>query len=160
MEYNHAPISLREGHVYLDGVEIADSIKCEIKMTPDVWTGRQLGELTPSSRWLGYSITGTITRRRSSKWLEEKIKEYQQSHETPEMTIQGVMEDKNSDFYKQYGSNTVTCVGCVLTGDLPLTMLDSEDTLDALGYTMEQVQADARLLRGFQRACTTIMGRG
>ena len=37
---------------------------------------------------------------------------------------------------------------------------DSEDTLDALGYTMEQVQADARLLRGFQRACTTIMGRG
>ena len=31
------------------------------------------------------------------------------------------MEDKNSDFYKQYGSNTVTCVGCVLTGDLPLT---------------------------------------
>lgn len=111
MEYNHAPISLREGHVYLDGVEIADSIKCEIKMTPDVWTGRQLGELTPSSRWLGYAITGTITRRRSSKWLEEKIKEYQQSHETPEMTIQGVMEDKNSDFYKQYGSNTVTCVG-------------------------------------------------
>ena len=37
---------------------------------------------------------------------------------------------------------------------------DTEDTLDALGYTMEQVQADARLLRGFQRACTTIMGRG
>ena len=33
MEYNHAPISLREGHVFLDGVEIADSIKCEIKMT-------------------------------------------------------------------------------------------------------------------------------
>ena len=37
---------------------------------------------------------------------------------------------------------------------------DSEDTLDALGYTMEQIEADARLLKGFQRACTTIMGRG
>lgn len=35
------------------------------------------------------------------------------------------MEDKNSDYYKTYGTNTVTCVGCVLTGDLPLTMLDS-----------------------------------
>ena len=87
MEYNHAPISLREGHVYLDGVEIADSIKCEIKFTPDIWTGRQLGELTPSSRWLGYAITGNITRRRSSKWLEEKIIEYKESHETPEIKI-------------------------------------------------------------------------
>ena len=37
---------------------------------------------------------------------------------------------------------------------------DTEDTLDALGYTMEQIEADARLLKGFQRACTTIMGRG
>ena len=34
MEYNHAPISLREGHVYLDGVEIADSIKCESDILP------------------------------------------------------------------------------------------------------------------------------
>ena len=104
-----------------------------------VW--RQLGELTPSSRWLGYSITGTITRRRSSKWREEKIKEYQQSHETPEMTIQGVMEDKNSDFYKQYGSNTVTCVGCVLTGDLPLTMLDSGGDVveDAISFNAKDI---------------------
>ena len=125
MQYNHAPISLREGHIYLDGIEIADSISCEINMTPDVWQGRQLGELTPSSRWLGYAITGTITRRRSSKWLEEKIREYQQTHETPEMTIQGVMEDRNSDYYKEYGTNVVTCVGCVLTGNLPLTRLDS-----------------------------------
>ena len=29
MEYNQAPISLREGHVYLDGVEIADSISAK-----------------------------------------------------------------------------------------------------------------------------------
>ena len=126
MEYNHAPISLREGHVYLDGIEIADSIKCEIKFTPDIWTGRQLGELTPSSRWLGYAITGTqllVVAHQSG--LKRKIAQYKNSHETPEMTIQGIMEDKNSDYYKIYGTNTVTCVGCVLTGDLPLTMLDS-----------------------------------
>lgn len=36
---------------------------------------------------------------------------------------------------------------------------DSEDTLDALGYTMEQIAADARLLKGFQKACKTIMRR-
>ena len=44
MQYNHAPISLREGHVFLDGVEIADSITCTINFTPDVWTGRQPNE--------------------------------------------------------------------------------------------------------------------
>lgn len=126
MEHNHSPISLREGHVYLDGVEIMDSIKCKVKMTPEVWTGRQLGEITPSSRWIGYSVSGEITRRRNSTWLKEKIKHYQENHETPEMTIQGIMDDKQSDFYKKYGSEVVTVVGVVLTGDLTLLDLDSE----------------------------------
>ena len=141
MQYNHAPISLREGHVFLDGVEIADSITCTINFTPDVWAGRQLNELTPSSRWIGYAITGTIGRRRSTRWLEDKISEYMQTHETPEMTIQGVMDDPNSDYYKTYGASTVTCVGCVLTGDLPLTMLDSggEVVEDSLGFNAKDV---------------------
>lgn len=125
MEYNKSPISLREGRVIVDGIVVADAIKCEIKFTPDAWTGRQLGERSPSTRWLGYSITGSITRRRSTNFLKEKIKEYTASGETPEMTIQGIMEDKGSDYYKEYGSDVVTAVGCVLTGDLPLTALDS-----------------------------------
>ena len=37
---------------------------------------------------------------------------------------------------------------------------DSEETLDALDYTMEQVQADARLLHGFEEARKKILGRG
>ena len=141
MKYNFSPISLREGRVLLDGVPILDSIKCEIKMTPDVWTGRNLGEMTPSSRWIGYAITGTITRRRNSIWLEQKIKEYQANHETPEMTIQGVMSDPNSDYYKTYGTNVVTCVGCVLTGDLPLTMLDSggEVVEDSISFNAKDI---------------------
>lgn len=36
---------------------------------------------------------------------------------------------------------------------------DEEDTLDALGYTLEQVQADKRLLKGFERACKEIIRR-
>ena len=125
MEYNKNPISLREGKVFIDGVEVLDSVNCTIKFTPDVWTGKQLGERSPSSRWLGYTITGTITRRRSTNWLESKIKQYLKNGGTPELKIQGVMNDKNSDYYAKYGSNVVTCVGVVLTGDLPLTALDS-----------------------------------
>ena len=37
---------------------------------------------------------------------------------------------------------------------------DADDTLDALGYTMEQVRADKRLLRGFEKARKVILERG
>lgn len=124
-EYNRSPVSLREGKVFCDGIEVMDSVKCEITFTPDVWTGKQLGEKTDSSRWLGYKITGSITRRRSTPWIKETIKKYTASGRTPEFKIQGLMNDANSDYYKDYGSDTVTVVGCVLTGDLPLTRLDS-----------------------------------
>lgn len=126
MEYNKNPISLREGKIFIDGVEVADGVNATFKFTPDVWTGKQIGDHSPSSRWLGYTITGTITRRRSNNWLKEKIKEYKASGATPEMKIQGINNDKNSDYYAAHGSDTTTLVGCVLTGDLQLTVLDSE----------------------------------
>jgi hypothetical protein len=125
MKYNKSPISLREGHVYLDGIEVMDSLKCELKFTPDVWEGRVLGEASPSRRWRGYTLTGSITRRRSTPWLKEAIHKYISTGATPEFTIQGIMDDKNSDYYEANGSDTVTVVGCVLTGDMILTMLDS-----------------------------------
>ena len=36
---------------------------------------------------------------------------------------------------------------------------DADGALDALCYTMEEVQADERLLRGFLKACKEITGR-
>lgn len=125
MQYNKNPISVREGKVFIDGLEVLDSVKCEIKFTPDVWTGKQLGERTPSSRWLGCQITGNITRRRSTPWLREAIQRYNRTKETPEFTIQGIMNDENSTYFEGNGAETITCVGCVLTGDLNLINLDS-----------------------------------
>lgn len=141
MEFNKNPISLREGKVFIDGVEVLDSVACTIKFTPDVWTGKQLGERTNSSRWLGYNITGSITRRRSTNWLATKIAEYRKSGATPELKIQGVMNDENSDYYAAHGTDTVTCVGCVLTGDLPLTALDSggEVVDDVLAFNAKDI---------------------
>ena len=63
MQYNKNPISLREGHAFIDGVEVMDDVKMNINFTPEVWTGRQLGEKTPSTRWIGATITGSMTRR-------------------------------------------------------------------------------------------------
>lgn len=137
MEYNKNPISLREGKVFIDGVECLDGVNCNFKFTPDIWTGKQIGERSPSSRWLGYTITGTITRRRSNNWLKTKIKEYLASGATPELKIQGINDDANSDYYAAHGSDVVTLVGCVLTGDLPLTALDSEGQVvdDAINFS-------------------------
>ena len=83
MQYNKNPISLREGHAFIDGVEVMDDVKMNINFTPEVWTGRQLNEKTPSSRWVGATITGSMTRRRTNNWLKTKIKEYQATGATP-----------------------------------------------------------------------------
>ena len=141
MKYNKNPISLREGKIFIDGVECVDGVNCTIKFTPDVWSGKQLGERTNSSRWLGYNITGTITRRRSNNWLKTKIKKYIATGATPEMKIQGIMDDVNSDYYMRHGRDVVTCVGCVLTGDLPLTALDSggEVVDDAINFNAKDI---------------------
>ena len=77
MQYNKNPISLREGHALIDGVEVMDGVKMTINFTPETWTGRQLNETTPSTRWVGATITGSMTRRRTNNWLKTKIKEYQ-----------------------------------------------------------------------------------
>lgn len=141
MNYNKSPISLREGKVFIDGVECLDGVKANIKFTPDVWTGKQLGERSPSSRYLGYTITGSITRRRSTPWLKEVIAKFKNTGETPEFTIQGIMNDEASDYYKEYGANTVTAVGCVLTGDINLIDLDSAGEIvdDVIGFNAKDI---------------------
>ena len=125
MSYNKNPISMREGKAFIDGVEVLDGVKLEIKFTPETWSGKQLGERSNSTRWLGYTVTGTITRRRSTNFLEDKIREYKQSGLTPEMSITGIIDDKNSDYYNLHGTHSVTVVGVVMTGDLNLVNLDS-----------------------------------
>lgn len=125
MTYNKNPISLREGKITIDGIVVADAVSAVIRFTPDTWTGRQLGERSPSTRWLGYAIAGTITRRRSTNWLRTKIKEYTSTGKTPEFILQGIADDKESDYYTNFGADVVTVVGCVLTGDLTLISLDS-----------------------------------
>jgi len=140
-KYNKSPISLREGEVFIEGVKVLDGIKCEVKFTPDVWSGRQLRDQTESSRWLGYAIAGTITRRRSTPWLKDIISRYAKTKRTPEFTIQGIMNDENSDYYSEHGSIKTTVVGCILTGDLNLINLDSGGTVveDAIAFKARDI---------------------
>jgi hypothetical protein len=123
---NKRHISLKEGSAFIDGVKVLEAIKLSIVVTPEVWSGRSLGEKGKSRRWLGIDVTGSLSEYKSTPWYKEKVNEYIKTGKTPEMVIQGIQDDKNSDFNETYGSETVTLKGCVITGDIPILDLDTD----------------------------------
>lgn len=129
MAINKRRISLREGSLFLDGTKVADAVKCEAVFTPEVVESRALKEKGLSRRWIGYDITGTITEFRTTPWMYNAIQKYIKNGETPEFTLQGIQNDKNSDYHDKYGNIKVTLKGVVLTGDLSLLNLDAEGEL-------------------------------
>ena len=123
---NRSPLSAREGKVYLDGVLIADTCKFKVVFKPDVWSGKQLSEPGTNRRWIGYDIEVTIEEWKTTRRYRNMIDSYLKDGKTPELTIQGVQTDKNSDFYATNKSETVTCVGCVPTDDINLIDMDTD----------------------------------
>lgn len=123
---NRAPLSAREGKVFLDGTLIADTCKFKVVFKPDVWSGRQLSEPGTNRRWIGYDIEVTVEEWKTTRRYRTMIDEYLKSGKTPELTIQGVQTDENSDFYASNKGEIVTCVGCVPTGDMNLIDMDTE----------------------------------
>ena len=51
------------------------------------------------------------------------------------------MNDENSDYYAENGAETITCVGCVLTGDLNLINLDSGGNVveDSIAFNIKDI---------------------
>jgi hypothetical protein len=123
---NRQHISLREGKVYVDGVQILDACKLSFVVTPEVATSKRLGDKGTDRRWIGRDITGSITEYKSTNWVEDALSKYEKNGKTPELKIQGIRNDTNSDYYSTYKkSETVTLTGVVLTGDIPLLDLDT-----------------------------------
>lgn len=123
---NRSPLSAREGNVYLDGVLIADACKFLVVFKPTVWSGKQLSERGTNRRWIGYDIEVTVEEWKTTRRYRGMIDEYLKSGKTPELTIQGIQDDKNSDFYDVNKSEKVTCIGCVPTDDINLIDMDTE----------------------------------
>jgi len=123
---NRSPLSAREGKVYLDGVMIADACKFKVTFKPNVWSGKQLSEPGTNRRWIGYDIAVAIEEWKTTRRYRAMIDSYLKDGKTPELTIQGVQTDKNSDFYATNKSETVTCVGCVPTDDIELIDMDTD----------------------------------
>lgn len=123
--YNKSPMSLRQGHILINGDEVSDGVACDIVFTPDTFDVKQLGDYGTSQKWLGHDVTGTIKRWRATDEIIQMIMQYLETGRTPEFNLTGIMDDKGSDYYETYGEITYTALGCVLTGDLPLITLDA-----------------------------------
>ena len=83
----------------------------------------------------------SVTQYKTTPWYKKAIQPFMDSGETPEFTLQGVQMDGNSDYYDVNKEKTVTCKGCVLTGDINLIELDSEGEYvqDELEFSAYQV---------------------
>ena len=142
-KYNRKPIHVSEGSCFFDGKLIFDAIKFKVISTPKVMTSVSIGDKTPNSRWGNtFEYKVEITRRRTTKWAKEVLKKYKKDGITPEFTLSGVQEDKDSDYYADNGAETVTAVGCVLTSDINLIDLDAngEWLEDVLTFNAKDVK--------------------
>ena len=139
---NRKNIVVTEGYCFLDGKRIYDAVKFKLTFTPRVKTSRVLGSKTQDTRWNGYDLTVEMTRRRTTKWAKEVVQNYINKGITPEFTVSGVMDDKDSDYYEAYGSETVTAVGCVLTSAINVMELDAEGEYfdDVLTFNAKDVK--------------------
>ena len=123
---NSRPLSAREGKAYIDGVVVYDACKFKVVFKPDVWEGKQLSEQGTNRRWIGYDIEVILEEWKTTNRYKDMVDKYLKSGVTPDLTIQGIQTDKNSDFYDRNGSNKITCVGCVPIDDIPLSDMDTD----------------------------------
>ena len=126
MSENIKPVSLTEGHIYIDGIEVMDAVKCTIRFVPKVWSGTMVGKKGTNRRWIGYDITGTLDEYKTTPRWEALVKKYLQDGITPELKIQGMRTDPDSDYYELNGSESATVTGVVITSEIPLLDIDTD----------------------------------
>ena len=117
-----------EGKLFLDGEHCLSAKGINIKATLNNSTSKCLGDKSPSHRNVSYDLASTVTRYKVEPFGKKVILNYIEKGITPEFTIQAMNNDAGSDFFKQFGDDTVTVTGAVLSGDLSLIDLDASST--------------------------------
>lgn len=132
---NH--IDCTQGKFFLNGEECIDAVSYSIVFTPATSSTKTLGHTGSDTRWKGYDVKVTLTEFRSKDWLKQAIKDFVEKNITPVFTCQGVCTDEQSDYYKDFGGQTVTVTGCVPTGDITVLAQDanSDFMTDAVTFS-------------------------
>ncbi len=139
---NRQHIDVSQGKLLRDGVEVTDAVSFYVDFTPVTSTSRTLGHTGEDTRWKTFTLAGAMSEYRSTPWLIEAIKEYRNTGKTPEFTLTGIVTDESSDYYKEYGGQTVTVTGCIPSGAIRLLELDANGDLvqDTINFTAKDVQ--------------------
>ena len=127
MVENRRHISLRQGKVAWEGETMLDSCKIDITYKLELSETKSLGEIGTNRKWIGRDIEVTIEEYRSTNRTAEIIDNFEKTGKTPEFSVQGQMNDTDSDYYDKYQQGqTVTVTGCVPKGDLSVLSLDMD----------------------------------
>lgn len=137
---NH--IDCSQGKAFLDGEECMDAVSFSIVFSPVTSSTKTLGHTGEDTRWKGHTIKVTLSEYRSTDWIKQAIKNYLENKVTPSFTFQGVCTDEQSDYYRDYGGQTVTVTGCVPTGDITVLSHDvnSDFVQDSITFNCKDLK--------------------
>lgn len=137
---NH--IDCSQGKAFLDGEECLDAVSFSIIFSPVTSSTKTLGHTGEDTRWKGHTIKVTLSEYRSTDWIKRAIKNYLENKVTPSFTFQGVCTDEQSDYYRDYGGQTVTVTGCVPTGDITVLSHDvnSDFVQDSITFNCKDLK--------------------
>lgn len=137
---NH--IDCSQGKAFLDGEECLDAVSFSIIFSPVTSSTKTLGHTGEDTRWKGHTIKVTLSEYRSTDWIKRAIKNYLENKVTPNFTFQGVCTDEQSDYYRDYGGQTVTVTGCVPTGDITVLSHDvnSDFVQDSITFNCKDIK--------------------
>ncbi len=137
---NH--IDCSQGKAFLDGEECMDAVSFSIVFSPVTSSTKTLGHTGEDTRWKGHTIKVTLSEYRSTDWIKQAIRNYLENKVTPSFTFQGVCTDEQSDYYKDYGGQTVTVTGCVPTGDITVLSHDvnSDFVQDSITFNCKDLK--------------------
>lgn len=137
---NH--IDCSQGKAFLDGEECLDAVSFSIVFSPVTSSTKTLGHTGEDTRWKGHTIKVTLSEYRSTDWIKRAIKNYLENKVTPNFTFQGVCTDEQSDYYRDYGDQTVTVTGCVPTGDITVLSHDvnSDFVQDSITFNCKDLK--------------------
>lgn len=119
-------MSAKEGRAFRGSEEVLSMISLEAVVALETTSKRVIGQRGMTHKVIGYDVTGTITQFKSTAWIRDSIKTYVNTGVFPTFDMQAVMDDPDSDYFENNGSDRVQFIGVQLTGDLPVVSLDSD----------------------------------
>lgn len=132
-------ISMKAGRVFISGEEKTNTVSANIVFAINTAEVATLGNRGMGDKQISYKITGTLNEYKATKWLYDYCKAFQNGENLEPFDIQGVVEDKQSYYYRENGTDRITVKGCILTGDIPIFNMDAEGEVarDEISFTAE-----------------------